>query len=83
MEDKKARRQRLFKAYMRENRGSVITKAVSIVLMFAVVIYVCRERYLGRGIFVAVLFTVVTVANDIKYYRDWAAKKEEEEQGGD
>ena len=82
MEDKKAKRRRLFEAYIRENRVSVITKAISIVLMFAVVVYICRDRYMDRGIFVAVLFTAVTVANDAKYYRDWAARKEEEEKGG-
>lgn len=79
-EIKRARRRRLFKKYVREHKAEVTTRIIMNVLLFAVVVYLCRDRYLSQGIIIAVLITGLNVFNESRYYiRERAAQEEEKE----
>ena len=86
--DERAREHRrlLRKKYIKDHTVDFVIKGVSLVILVAVLLYVCRG-YMGRGVFVAVIYAMVTAGNEYKNYRhnflDPEMKKFLEEQQGD
>ena len=58
----------LRKRYLKEHSFDLTLRAVMFAVLVAVLVYVCRD-FIGRGLFVAAIYAIVTVGNEYKNYR--------------
>ena len=58
----------LRRRYLKDHAFDLTLRAVMFVILVAVLVYVCRD-FIGRAVFVAVIYAIVTVGNEYKNYR--------------